>query len=305
MNLKTVEIFKDLPDKTLNNIAKIIDEKKIEKGGMIFGESSPADTFCIVAEGQVDVFKNLPGGGSKTLAVLSAGEYFGEMSLFEDKPRIASVRAVTNIVLLEIKKNKFLDLIARDLDTGMKLLSAIMSTTLDRLSSTNGHLALLYDIGKTIASSKNIKEMTSTAFSNILKQFPKAGGGLIAVYSEFTNELEIHFVKNIDIKSESLELGDPFVKRISSEKEILDNDINFANEYIKGKSIIASAFYSEEQFLGFMVFTSAEKNSFKTADLILLSSASSLISISIRNIAFVSEEKARKRLEETKFKEAF
>ena len=295
MNLKSVEIFKELSDDVLKNLSKILDERKVINGTVIFEESSSADVFCIIAEGQVEVFKHLQDGGTKTLAVLSAGAYFGEMSLLEDKPRIASVKAVNDVVLLEIQKKKFLNLISGNLDTGMKLISSIMSTTLNRLSATNSHLTLLYDIGKIIASSKNLKQMTADAFTNIAKHFKKAENGLIAVYNEFTDELDIHSSIN-KIEQETIPLTDSFVQKISAKKELIETD---------NESMIASAFYFEEKFLGYITFSGNNKNVFTMNDLILLSSASSLISVSIKNISFISEEEARQRLKETKYTQGF
>ena len=295
MNLKSVEIFKELSDDVLKNLSKILDERKVINGTVIFEESSSADVFCIIAEGQVEVFKHLQDGGTKTLAVLSAGAYFGEMSLLEDKPRIASVKAVNDVVLLEIQKKKFLNLISGNLDTGMKLISSIMSTTLNRLSATNSHLTLLYDIGKIIASSKNLKQMTADAFTNIAKHFKKAENGLIAVYNEFTDELDIHSSIN-KIEQETIPLTDSFVQKISAKKELIETD---------NESMIASAFYFEEKFLGYITFSGNNKNAFTMNDLILLSSASSLISVSIKNISFISEEEARQRLKETKYTQGF
>lgn len=309
MNLKSVEIFKELSDDVLENLSKILDERKVKKDTVIFEESSPADVFCIIAEGQVEIFKHLQDSGTKTLAVLSAGDYFGEMSLLEDKPRIASVKTVNDVVLLEIKKKKFLDLISGNLDTGMKLISAIMSTTLNRLSATNSHLTLLYDIGKIIASSKNLKQMTTAAFTNIAKHFKYAESGLIAVYNEFTDELDIHSSINPALSEETLRksgvnkteqetipLTDSYVRKISAKKELIEND---------KESIIASAFYFEEKFLGYISFSSGKKSAFTMNDLILLSSAASLISVSIKNISFISEEEARQRLKETKYTQGF
>ena len=84
----------------------------------------------------------------KVLSILLPGDQFGEMSLFEDKPRIASVKALSDVTLLSIKRDNFRKLISNDLDSGMKLLSAIMSATFNRLSATNKQLACLYEIGK-------------------------------------------------------------------------------------------------------------------------------------------------------------
>ncbi|MFH0947447.1 MAG: cyclic nucleotide-binding domain-containing protein [Elusimicrobiota bacterium] len=307
MNLKSVEIFKELSDDVLENLSKILDERKVKKGTVIFEESSPADVFCIVAEGQVEVFKRLSEGGTKTLAVLSVGDYFGEMSLLEDKPRIASVKTMNDIVLLEIKKKKFLDLISGNLNIGMKLLSAIMSTTLNRLSATNSHLALLYDTGKIIASSKNLRQMTATSFSNLAKHFKKADSGLIVVHNEFTDELDVHSAINLNVVSDTIPSTDLLVSKIRENKEILLNKVTseYKTDFLDGQSLIASAFYFEERFLGFILFSGSYENAFTMNDSILLSSVASLISVSIKNISFISEEVARKQLEQTRHMQSF
>lgn len=307
MELKSIEIFKGLSDNVLKKISGIMEERKIKKSTIIFEESSPADVFCLIAEGRVEVFKRLSEGATKTLAVLSPGDYFGEMSLLEDMPRIASIKAVDDVTLFEIKKEKFLNLISSDLNTGMKLLSGIMSTTLNRLSATNSHLTLLYNTGKIIASSKNLSQMTKDAFSNVAKLFKKSDAGLIAVYNEFTDELDIHSSINIKVTDDSISKTDSFVSKISSEKEIIINDkrIDYRNNYVTGKSLISSAFHFEEKFLGFILFTSSWKDAFTVNDLIFLSSVSSLIAVSIKNISFISEEEARKRLEEMRTRQSF
>ncbi|MEW6556717.1 MAG: cyclic nucleotide-binding domain-containing protein [Elusimicrobiota bacterium] len=296
MNLKSVEIFKELADNVLDNITKILDEKKVEKDTVIFEEGEPADVFCLIAEGQVEIFKRISNTETKTLAIFSVGDYFGEMSLFEDKPRIASVKAIDDVTLLVIKREKFWELIQSDLDTGMRLLSAIMSTILSRLSTTNSHLMLLYDAGKIIASSKNLNQMATNIFLNLKKHFRKSDSGLIAVYNEFTNELDVHSSFNDGQNRDTISLSDVFVQKIIGQKEIIET---------AEKSVIASAFYFEDKFLGFVVLKSNQKNAFSVNDLILLSSVASLVSVSIKNISFIAEEEARRRLNETKSRQGF
>ncbi|MBN1383495.1 MAG: cyclic nucleotide-binding domain-containing protein [Elusimicrobia bacterium] len=307
MKLNEIGIFKNLSNSVLKKISEIVEEVNIKKDTVIFEESAPADVFCLIAKGRVEVFKRLSGGTTKTLAVLSAGDYTGEMSLLEDKPRIASVKAIDDVTLFVIKKKKFSKLISGDLDMGMKLLSAIMSTTLNRLSVTNSHLTLLYDTGKVIASSKNLKQMTMAAFSNISKLFKQADSGMAAVYNEFTDELDVHSSINIKNPVDSIPKTDPFVSQISAQKELLitNEKIDFKNGFISGKSLIASAFHFEDKFLGFIWFAGNKQNAFSINDLIVLSSVASLISVSIKNISFISEDEARQRLEKMRGVQAF
>ena len=291
--LAQAKLFANVSLESVEHLFESCHRLDLARGEHLLEPGAPNSHLYLILDGELRVYltdRDLPEH-----AVFTAGDCVGEMSLLEDKPRIASVKAVNDVVLLEIQKKKFLNLISGNLDTGMKLISSIMSTTLNRLSATNSHLTLLYDIGKIIASSKNLKQMTADAFTNIAKHFKKAENGLIAVYNEFTDELDIHSSIN-KIEQETIPLTDSFVQKISAKKELIETD---------NESMIASAFYFEEKFLGFILFAGDQNNSFNINDLILLSSVASLISVSIKNISFISEEEARKRLEETRYKQSF
>ena len=192
----------------------------------------------------------------------------------------------------------------------MKLLSAIMSATFNRLSATNKQLACLYEIGKTIASSKNLAQMCDRVFKNIRNMCKNCNSGIMAVYNEFTEELDIHAAFGIDPGLTGVAKTDGIYQFIQFKKELLLNNISveqpeLKSGFITGKSLIASAFYFENKFLGFVMLASSEKNSFAINDLILLSSIASLASVSINNISFIAEEEARNRLNEIRQRREF
>lgn len=76
------------------------------KGDMIFCEFEPGNEFFLIQTGSVRVVKVI-NGVEKTLDVLKAGEFFGEMAILENAPRSASIIAYEDSVLLEFNKNNF------------------------------------------------------------------------------------------------------------------------------------------------------------------------------------------------------
>lgn len=73
---------------------------------MIFSESEPGAELFIIQKGSVKITKII-NDNEVLLALLKAGDMFGEMALLEDKPRTASAIAHENAVLLAVNKANF------------------------------------------------------------------------------------------------------------------------------------------------------------------------------------------------------
>jgi len=310
MELKSFKIFRGLSEPALAKISKIVEEKRFSKGDIIFEEDTDSDALYLIEKGKIEIFKRLSGDGTKTLAILTEGSQFGEMSLFEDKTRMAAARAIIDTVLFSIKKKEFLSVASSDADTNIKILTAIMYATLNRLSTANTQLATLYDIGKIIVASKNLGQMVTSVFSNIQNIFKKYDRAMIAVYNEFSDEFDVHASAGIDAAVKTVSGLDPLVKTISQKREIVIYDIDeefpeLSGHFALGKSAVISSLRFEDKFLGFISFSANGENTYTLNDMILLSSISSLVSVSINNISFIAEEEARRHLKEMRHTQGF
>ena len=76
------------------------------KDTMIFTETMPGRQLYIIQKGQVKITK-IMNDNEVLLAVLKAGDIFGEMSLLENKPRSASAIAFEDAVLLAVNRENF------------------------------------------------------------------------------------------------------------------------------------------------------------------------------------------------------
>jgi CRP-like cAMP-binding protein len=83
-------------------------------GTAIIQQGEPADSFYVIARGQVEVTNHHPGGREILLAQRGPGEFFGEAGLLQGRPRTATVRAspAGEVELLEIKRQAFDELMA-------------------------------------------------------------------------------------------------------------------------------------------------------------------------------------------------
>lgn len=115
--LKQLKIFKNLPDKELQKIADIAIIKEIEKNHIIFNENDMGAELYIILSGKVEISKNLIGKTKKILSILEKNNFFGEISIFDNKKRSANAIALEKTKLLIISKDSFIQL----LDTNDKI----------------------------------------------------------------------------------------------------------------------------------------------------------------------------------------
>lgn len=84
--------------------------KAFPRGSTILTEGEPGDAAYVILEGQCLVYR-VEDGEEIELRRMGPGEVFGETAVFSAKPRTASVRAVTDVILIEVTH----DVIARGL----------------------------------------------------------------------------------------------------------------------------------------------------------------------------------------------
>jgi CRP-like cAMP-binding protein len=110
----------------LQPIAEVAEEHLFADGEMIAAEGDPGDTTYVIVDGEVDVVV-----GSRTLAVRGAGDVIGEMSVISSRPRVASLRAKSDVRVLEIHKPAFEAILRERPETAL----ALMRVLCERLSA--------------------------------------------------------------------------------------------------------------------------------------------------------------------------
>lgn len=135
--LKRMVLFKELDDNELVEILSLCVTKKYPAKSVIFADGDPANKIYLIREGEVRISKMIPGMGEEALAVLKAGNFFGEMSLIDENVRSAYATAQTNCILMEIVRDDFLDLLNKNGDIARKFLWEFCRILTNRLRATN------------------------------------------------------------------------------------------------------------------------------------------------------------------------
>ncbi len=84
------------------------------KGHVVVRQGEIGDNIFAIQEGELEVVKERQGGGEIRVAVLHAGDIFGEMAILEKEQRNATVRTLTDARLLTVDKKTFMSRVHED-----------------------------------------------------------------------------------------------------------------------------------------------------------------------------------------------
>lgn len=112
--IRCVPLFALLPNKELGELAVAIGETALPEGTLLFREGDQEGQFYILVDGEVDIIKAMGTEDERLLAVREPCSFLGELSLFsEDGTHTASVRARTDLKLMELPREALNDLLQR------------------------------------------------------------------------------------------------------------------------------------------------------------------------------------------------
>ncbi len=114
--LRAIPLFSAVGDADLESLSSLVIERRFPKHKTIVEEGAPGDYMYIICDGRVKVTKLSGDGREKILELLDGGDFFGEMSLLDDAPRSASVEALSEVRVLALGRNDFLDLLRKSTD---------------------------------------------------------------------------------------------------------------------------------------------------------------------------------------------
>ena len=139
--LKKVSLFENLSTSELEKIQKIASIESYPLKTVLFKEGEPGDRCFVITKGEVRISKFIANIGEEALAILTAGDYFGEMALIDNFPRSAHAITNTDVELLAINKADLDKVLIMDRELGYKLFWAFTKTLSRRLRETNEKLA--------------------------------------------------------------------------------------------------------------------------------------------------------------------
>jgi CRP/FNR family transcriptional regulator, cyclic AMP receptor protein len=100
--LARVPVFATLEHSDLERIAQLAVPRRLEPGQAVFREGDQSDTCYVVREGHARAIRSHGDGRTITLATFGPGDIFGELAMFEDERRSATVEAIERISVVAV-----------------------------------------------------------------------------------------------------------------------------------------------------------------------------------------------------------
>jgi CRP/FNR family cyclic AMP-dependent transcriptional regulator len=125
--LKNIPIFHELTRKEILEVDELLHERVYEQGEIIFEEGDPGHGIFIIVSGKL---RADPSHESLKTAILDfgPGELVGELTLFDEAPRIAKVVAIERTVTVALFQAEFSSLLLKNKSIGVKVLFGIART---------------------------------------------------------------------------------------------------------------------------------------------------------------------------------
>lgn len=138
-SLSSVPLFVDLDGVELANVEEHCTPRKYPKNSMVILEEEFGDIIFIILKGTVKITRVNDEGKEVILALLGAGEIFGEMAILDGEARSANALAQEDCELLAIQKSEFLNLLRRN----FKISFALMCELAKRLRKSDQQIEAL------------------------------------------------------------------------------------------------------------------------------------------------------------------
>ncbi len=135
--LKQQVLLQDIDEEGLEKIAKIAQQVSIKKGEQLFKEKDETKGLWLIRSGRIEISRITADGWRQTLVVLTAGHFFGELSILENRKHVATATALEDTDLLLIPKEDFEELVREECALALKIvikLAITMSKNLRRMN---------------------------------------------------------------------------------------------------------------------------------------------------------------------------
>ena len=135
--LANVPVFATLVPADLERIAELAVPRSFEPGQVVFREGDASDTCYIVRSGRARAVREHSDGRTITLANFGPGDFFGELAMFEDERRSATVEAIEPTDVVAVLGPDMRRLLAEHPEISTRLVIALGR----RLRETNERLS--------------------------------------------------------------------------------------------------------------------------------------------------------------------
>ena len=125
--LKKTFLFRGLPDAILNEVAQRASIRTLAAGEVLMRQAEIGDSLFVINDGWFNIVTADSQGRERIINKTGPGETLGEMGLLDEAPRSATVVALTEAKVLELKKHDFQQILDQRPDVALSLIRGFSS----------------------------------------------------------------------------------------------------------------------------------------------------------------------------------
>ena len=162
---RSVPAFEQLGPAELGAVAAVAVPRSFAAGEAVFREGDASNTCYIVRGGHARAIREHPDGRQITLATFGPGDIFGELAMFDDELRSATVEAIDDLEVLAILGDDMRRLMREHAEIAVKLAISLVR----RLRNANERLAR--------QSFQTVQSRVAAVLGQLVEQAQREGAG--------------------------------------------------------------------------------------------------------------------------------
>jgi CRP/FNR family transcriptional regulator len=123
--LRRAPLFEGLDEESARALRRQMPDVKLSRSEHLFMEGQEGDRLYVVLDGKIKLTRAAADGRENLISVIGPGEMFGELSLFDPRPRTSSASAVTDATLAALAHDTLRAWLLERPDVSMHMLQAL------------------------------------------------------------------------------------------------------------------------------------------------------------------------------------
>jgi CRP/FNR family cyclic AMP-dependent transcriptional regulator len=139
--LREVRLFKDIETPELTALGLSLRERSLRRGQVLFHEGDAGEEMFVVVRGSIVISKPVKERVEQVLERMGPGDFFGEMSLFDQSPRSATIQADSDVALLALDREALRRLTELSPRAAAAFFYALVQVLIERLRASGNLVA--------------------------------------------------------------------------------------------------------------------------------------------------------------------
>jgi CRP/FNR family transcriptional regulator, cyclic AMP receptor protein len=190
--LASTDFFADAPAETLDELAAHGESRQLVRGDVLFQEGDAPDALYVVLSGRLAIaLANPIDRRESVVALMEAGDLFGELGLLDDRPRSAMARALEPSVVLAVPYEPVVEMFKQQ----PTMLWNVTRLLAQRLRAMDEALADSVFLDVTGRTAKRILELAGGGDVFVLPVTQEELAGMVGASRERVNKAIASFIK--------------------------------------------------------------------------------------------------------------